>query len=276
MTTTRTITDFNNLIQMDVMYYSPQQQDQLMIVHFIDAATRYSQAAVLSSRTEQCLCSAISDKWISIFGCPRVIESDSETGLVGQYAANFAEAAGFEWMHRPPRAKAAIVERHHEILRQSLHKTELQMQQEHRELEFNQVLALVIAAKNNLTMIAGVTPHQAVFGRPGHLLPNTEEASASADLSSVNRAREIAAASIVEEHAKQRMTRALRHQTRPAIEEFPYEPGTSIDFYTPQVGKETPCWRGPAQVISVQPGSVTLRWQSRTMERRTQEVRPHI
>eukprot|EP00971_Amphidinium_carterae_P278482 5528058-Amphidinium_carterae.3 len=180
---------------------------------------------------------------------PKIIESDSETGLVGQYAANFAEATGFQWIHRPPRAKAAIVERHHEILPQSLHKTELQMQQEHRELEFNQVLALVIAAKNNLTMIAGVTPHQAVFGRPGHLLPNTEEASVSSDLSTVNRAREAAAASIVEEHAKQRMTRAWRHQTRPAIEEFPYEPRAAVDFYTPQIGKETPTWRGPAQVI---------------------------
>eukprot|EP00971_Amphidinium_carterae_P064373 1274963-Amphidinium_carterae.1 len=150
------------------------------------------------------------------------------------------------------------------------------MLQEHRELEFNQVLALVVAAKNNLTMIAGVTPHQAVFGRPGHLLPNTEEATVTSDLSTVNRAREIAASSIVEEHAKQRMTRALRHQSRPAVEEFAYEPGTAVDFYTPQVGKETPTWRGPAQIVSVQPGSVTLRWQSRTMERRTQEVRPHI
>eukprot|EP00971_Amphidinium_carterae_P188088 3733277-Amphidinium_carterae.4 len=273
MTTTRTITDFNSLVQMDVMYYTPQQQEQLMIVHFIDAATRYSQAFVLSNRTEQCLCNAIADKWITIFGCPKIIESDSETGLVGQYAANFAEAAGFQWTHRPPRAKAAIVERHHEILRQSLHKTELQMQHEHRELEFSHVLALVIAAKNNLTVITGVTPHQAVFGRPGHLLPNTEEPTVSSDLSTVNRIREVAAASIVEEHAKQRMTRALRHQTRPAIEEFPYEPGAAVDFYTPQVGKETPTWRGRAQVISVQPGSVTLRWQSRTMERRTQEVR---
>eukprot|EP00971_Amphidinium_carterae_P299493 5950260-Amphidinium_carterae.1 len=90
------------------MYYTPHQQEQLMIVHFIDSATRFSQALVLSNRTEQCLCSAIADKWISVFGCPKTIESDSETGLVGQYAANFAEAAGFQWIHRPPRSKAAI------------------------------------------------------------------------------------------------------------------------------------------------------------------------
>ena len=46
----------------------------------------------------------------------------------------------------------------------------------------------------------------------------------------------------------------------------------------PPLHKDTPGWRGPAQIASVNigEGNVTVRCQGKTLDRRRQEVRAHV
>ena len=74
------------------------------------------------------------------------------------------------------------------------------------------------------------------------------------------------------------MDRADRHNTRPAVERQEYKVGDLVDLWYEPLNKDTSGWRGPGKVHSLQPneGVVTVRYQGRSLDRRAQEVRPHI
>ena len=57
-----------------------------------------------------------------------------------------------------------------------------------------------------------------------------------------------------------------------------YLPGDLVDIRYDPPNKDTPGWRGPAQIASVQAdeGNVTVRFQGKTLDRRQQEVRVHV
>eukprot|EP00971_Amphidinium_carterae_P177248 3515169-Amphidinium_carterae.1 len=61
------------------------------------------------------------------------------------------------------------------MLRRQLHAVEGQMLQEGRTVNFREVLALSIFAKNATLMIGHHSPFMAVYGRPASLLPPFEE-----------------------------------------------------------------------------------------------------
>eukprot|EP00971_Amphidinium_carterae_P150727 2988388-Amphidinium_carterae.1 len=90
--------------------------------------------------------------------------------------------------------------------------------------------------------------------------------------------REIAVISIVEENSRQRLSRAMRHHTRPSGEELDFKIGELVDVWFPPNNKEVSGWKGPARVVSTQPaeGNITVRWQGRTLDRRFAETRKHI
>ena len=92
------------------------------------------------------------------------------------------------------------------------------------------------------------------------------------------RIREIAAGNIIEATACARMDRADRYNTRPAIERQEYKVGDLVDLWYEPLNKDKSGWRGPGKVHSLQPneGVVTVRYQGRSLDRRAQEVRPHI
>eukprot|EP00971_Amphidinium_carterae_P015242 300681-Amphidinium_carterae.1 len=71
-------------------------------------------------------------------------------------------------------------------------------------------------------------------------------------LSNEARMREIATISIIEENSRQRLARAMRHQTRPSAEELDYRVGELVDIWFPPSNKEVSGWKGPAKVLSVQ------------------------
>ena len=99
-----------------------------------------------------------------------------------------------------------------------------------------------------------------------------------ADTRGTARIRELAAANILEATAQQRIERADRHKSRPALERFQYKPQALLDIWFEPTNKDSRGWRGPATVLSVQPdeGNITVRVQGRTIDRTTAEVREHI
>eukprot|EP00971_Amphidinium_carterae_P349761 6491208-Amphidinium_carterae.2 len=279
----RPVAKFNEEVQQDLIHYqplaTPTPSPAVTILHMIDVATRFSVTALLPSRSEQDLCSTIAVAWIAVFGTPQTLVSDEESGLHGAYAADFAERNGLQLRFKAPRQEAAIAERHNQGLREQLHRTETQMQAEGKVAEFKQTLALVTHIKNAVTTIAGYSPFTAVFGRQASFLPDLENPpTTGSTLADESRIREIAVLSIVEENSRQRLSRAMRHQTRPSGEELDYKVGDLVDIWFPPGTKEIPGWKGPARLVSVQPseGHLTVRWQGRTLDRRLAEARKHI
>ena len=62
------------------------------------------------------------------------------------------------------------------------------------------------------------------------------------------------------------------------MERSEHRPGDLVDIWFDPPNKDTPGWRGPAQISSINDGegNITVRFQGRTLDRRHQEVRQHV
>ena len=282
---------FNEDVQFDLLFYTSvlwPERGQLVIVHLVDTCVRYDVAVVVPNKTEDILCAAITIRWISLFGPMTKLTLDEETGMRGQACQDWAATHGIELRFKAPRQKAWLVERHNELLRHALHTTELQLQKESLKVPFEEVLAVTLFAKNALTVINNATPFQALFGRQPTMLPPIEEGS----LGSVSdqrptagslsrhfqRVREVAAINIIDANALARVKRADKSKTRPATELAEWKQGQTVDIWFDPKDKDTPGWRGPSVISSVNAGegNISVRYQGRTLDRQTSEVREHI
>eukprot|EP00972_Heterocapsa_arctica_P065351 9647408-Heterocapsa_arctica.AAC.1 len=72
--------------------------------------------------------------------------------------------------------------------------------------------------------------------------------------------------------AKQRVERAMRARTHKVSEAMMFETGDLVEFHRPPMSKDDSGWRGPATVVSVEGGTITVRWQGRFMQIRTQDI----
>lgn len=92
------------------------------------------------------------------------------------------------------------------------------------------------------------------------------------------RAREIAAAQIIEATALSRLQMANIHKTVAAVERSEHAPNDLVDIWYEPSNKEFSGWRGPAQVVTIndREGNMSVRFQGRTLHRKPQEVRPHV
>ena len=63
-----------------------------------------------------------------------------------------------------------------------------------------------------------------------------------------------------------------------SIERSEHQPGDLVDIWYDPPNKDTPGWRGLAQVsfVQVDEGNLTVRFQGKTFDRRHQEVRAHV
>ena len=220
------------------------------IIHLIDACIRYSRRGV-STKDEWTLITRITELWLSVFGAPKVLVLEQEAGLRGDLAMQWAQKWGLHLAFKAPRQKAWIVERHNEIIRHGVHRTESQMMKEGINMPFEAVLGMVTFMKNALTNINGSTPHQGAFGDQPQCLPPLERGiTGQYDDRSDARLRELAAQNIIEASAQQRLKRADKHNTRPALEKFAYKPGDLVDIWFEPQTKDHRGWRGPATVSS--------------------------
>ena len=121
---------------------------------------------------------------------------------------------------------AGTVERHHELLRQSLHRIKEQTKEEGLVATDGDILSEAVMVKNILLNTYGHSPFEALTGRRPNVLKDfetvgTTEAEERDDhpksvAHGVNRLREIACQAIVEGTSKDRITRALKSKARVA------------------------------------------------------------
>ena len=96
----------------------------------IDEATRWTCASFVVSRTPNDILGCITRNWIRIFGAPRFLISDREGALGSEEASVWFERWQIEPRLKAKGSHASVVERHHEILRQQLHKISSQLRLE--------------------------------------------------------------------------------------------------------------------------------------------------
>ena len=81
-------------------------------------------------KKQEILLNGISAIWISIWGSMKVLTLDQESSMRGKGVDDRAIRNNTILHYKAPRQKAWLVERHNEILRQSLHRFETQMLKE--------------------------------------------------------------------------------------------------------------------------------------------------
>ena len=213
----------------------------------------------------------------------KVLTLDQESSMRGKGVDDWAIANGITLHYKAPRQKAWLVERHNEILRQSLHRVESQILKESLVCSFKCVLAIVTFMHNSLIVIHDSSPYNALYGRQPAMLPPLEggyireedhdgrvrriDATGMHDLDAkyqrhLSRVREIAAATIIEVTALSRLQRADRHKTVAALERSGFQVGGLVDIWYEPTTKDVSGWKGPAQIATINhdEGNVTVRF----------------
>jgi len=278
ITNTRLAEKFNEAVQWDILFYKKS-----MISHLLDEAIRWSTASLLTSKDAPSLITAISQDWVRPFGGPRVLIADGEKGLCSEQVAQFLDRCNTQLKSKAPGEHAQMVERHHELLRQTLHKLEEQLIEEGIAVPFSVVLNEAVLAKNSLTSVGGHTPYRALYGRDPPVLVEFEPTSET-QLDDTSggipghsrhhlRIREIATQSMLQASAQTRLQRALTSKTRVAAEQLELSPGDLVDWYRPPSTKDESGWRGPAVVVNSDSVPLTIKWQSQHINVRVQDLR---
>ena len=278
VTNTRLSTSFNDTVQWDILFYRKH-----MISHLLDEAVRWSAGSVLANKDAPALIKAITSDWFRIRSPMRVLIADGEKGLASEEVAQWLDRWKVELKAKAPGEHAQMVERHHELLRQLLHRVEAQLGDEGIAMPIEVIVGECLLAKNVMTTIAGHSPYRAVYGRGPPMLAESEPTSetqldgASGGVPGYSRhtmrLREVAMQAMVQASAQQRIERALNSKTRLATEQLQLEQGDLVDFYRKPGTKDESGWRGPATVIKSEGSLTTVRWQSQNINVRTQDLR---
>ena len=130
-----------------------------IVCHLICEATRFSVAFEISDRSAASILKDMCTNWFRVFGPPEMIVSDREGSLTSEEASLFGEHWNVLFKFKAKGSHAQVVERHHEILRDLLHKLVAQLRLESLIVSFKHVLAEAVFAKNAMTSTGGYTAH---------------------------------------------------------------------------------------------------------------------
>ena len=73
VTTTRLSTKFNEVVQVDLLFV-----EDLILVHMIDEATRFSMCDLVPNRQTTSIIDTVTKMWFKYFGPPQLMLSDQE------------------------------------------------------------------------------------------------------------------------------------------------------------------------------------------------------
>ncbi len=132
--------------------------------------------------------------------------ADQEGALISERGLVWSERNSIEKKEKPEGTHAYVVERHHEILRDRIHKIKDQLALEGLNVPLSIIVAEATLAKNVLLNVHGESPYRAVFGRAPAMLREFEDSTLAAtdDFEGTPRAG-IRAAARVREVAMQQM-----------------------------------------------------------------------
>ena len=209
------VTKFNEVVQIDLLFV-----EDLIILHIIDEAIRFTMCELIPNKQTTTIIDGVTNAWFRHFGPPQLIVSDQEGGLISEDAAIWSERWGTSFKFKPKGSHAAIVERHHQIVRDQIHKLLAQCKLENITVNPSQIISEAVYVKNILTSVHGVSPYVALYGRYPIILKEMEDQGLSQDDDSTGphnfstRLREMALVTIVEGISQDRLKRAASSKSR--------------------------------------------------------------
>ena len=233
---------FNETVAMDL-----KVMGERYILHMIDHATRFSAAAVISSKRKETIVKGVLEYWVRIFGTPKYFLTDNGGEFVNSELIDFSEK--FNITLKTTAAESAwsngLCEKHNGILGDMIDKTTLDT-----GCTLDEAVHWSVAAKNSLLNIYGYSPNQLVFGRNPNLpsvhsdRPPAENSSCdvskyiSQNLRAIHSARQ----AFIQQESCEKLRRALSRKTR-IITIFTI--GESV-YYKRNDSRR---WHGPAKVL---------------------------
>ena len=236
---------FNDVVCLDLKEYV---HNKVWILHMIDAATRYSQARLITSKKKEVIVSKIFEMWISSFGVPRTLMSDNGGEFVNNVYTEASQKLGIKMVMPPAESPFSngIVERHNKIIYETMMKTK-----DDAKCEPEVALAWACSAKNALQNNNGYSPNQLVFGHNVNLpstltdnLPALKTTTSNEIIRKNLQALHDARKNYIVSENSNRIKRALRHKTRSYSDET-FQTGESV--YFKRNGYKG--WLGPARVL---------------------------
>ena len=150
--------DFNDTVAMDLHQLGPN----LWYLHLIDEFCRFSNAAIIKSKSSNVVTKMFLKYWISLFGTPNTLFSDNRGEFVSKDFIDFCE--NFNMKVTTTAAEApwsnGICERYNAIITDIILKVK-----NDTNCGWETALAWAISAKNCFINVSGFSPHQIVLGR---------------------------------------------------------------------------------------------------------------
>ena len=224
----------------------------------IDSATRYSAAALITTKHQDEMIRNICLIWIGYFGYPQKFMSDNGGEFSNEKFCEMSEKLNIETITTAAESPFSngIVERHNLMLAEAMYKT---IDDVHCEPKI--ALAWATCAKNSLQSYNGFSPNQLVFGHniniPSVLtddLPALESWTTSDIIRENMKAMHVARQKYVEAESSEKIRRALRHKVR-SYADVKYSNGDRVYYRR----KDYKGWKGPAVVLGQDGQFVLLR-----------------
>ena len=254
-----TTTSFNEIIGVDAFTVYDCQGKKLEMFSIYDYGTSYHIVGELLGHSTEAMEQALCDLWTKVFGPPKTILVDLETGLqagLERYSAWFGTRVRSAAGQAPWQVGA--VERHGGVWKHMWKKVvdEHSISKESPG-DIKMGITAINAAKNELRRQGGFSPTQAVYGRdphiPGELLDHRDPQQTDEILTRDQlRAREqvLRQAARIAYHRAQvdsRLRRALLQRSRVSEEDL--NPGDVVYFLRKPKNKKDWRWVGPATVV---------------------------
>ena len=129
--------------------------------------------------------------WVKIWGPPNTFITCQESGFAFDCGQAFCEKSGIVRVLRGTGQHAHVVERHHELLRQTAHRLREQLVREGVPFTNEMIVDEACFANNAMLSIGKTTPYKAVVGQAPNLLQDFEVPNTSMleDPQHIHRAR---------------------------------------------------------------------------------------
>lgn len=244
---------FNETVALDLKVYI---NNKIYFLHLIDHATRFSQAEVIRSKSQETIVNAIFTKWIGLFGRPRKFLTDNGGEFLNESFSQMCYKLGINMKTTGAEApwSNGLCERHNAILGEAVSKVI-----EETGVSVEIALAWAVAAKNAIHNIYGFSPYQLVIGKnpvfPSILeadLPQLEDSTSIQIVAQHLNALHSARKAFVEAESSHKLKRAMKAKTRTHSNTI-YCPRDRVFYKKPDIDQ----WRGPAVVLG-QDGTVVL------------------
>jgi hypothetical protein len=165
---------FNEVVWIDLVYFS-----NIIIQVAVDEATRFTTLSIVDYKDEHTLATAFRRAWVSLFGPPKTLKSDSESSYASDSFANCLAAYGTERILRiagDSHSWFGILDRRVQILRHSFPKLVAELSQDYLIVEPEDAIAELQHCCNTQLFYNGFSPYEVVFGcNPSPLLSDESE-----------------------------------------------------------------------------------------------------